>query len=134
MYCTITKLLFQKEESPLPLSDDLHKLAEYFNDFFINNVRDIMTVLQANETDVNSSQDIEFQFQVVFRLEFFAPSTPDFITLLVEKVPPKSCELDPVPTTLLKQSIEVLTLVISHIINISLEQGVAPDNMKEAVV
>ena len=122
-YCIVTKLLFLKEESSLPPSDDLRTLPEDFNDFFLNKVRNIMTVLQENQLEVNSSEDIEFQLQVVFRLEFFLPSTLDFISRLVKKVPPKSCELDPIPTTLLKQSIEVLVPVISHIIHISLKQG-----------
>ena len=61
VYQAATKLLFWKEESPLPSSDDLHKLVENFNDIFINKVRNIMTVLQENQAEVNSSEDLEFQ-------------------------------------------------------------------------
>jgi hypothetical protein len=48
--------------------------------------------------------------------------------------PTKSCILDPIPTSLLKQCLAELLPVITAIINISLEHGVFPDQFKHAVV
>ena len=96
----------------------MHTLAEDFNDFFINKIRNITSVLKENQPEVNSSENIEFPFQMVFRLEDFASSTLDLTIRQVNKVPP---QLDPITITLLKQSIEVLATMISHIFNISLK-------------
>ena len=41
----------------------------------------------------------------------------------IRELPSKSCELDPMPTTLLKSMVEVVTPVITHIINVSLLSG-----------
>ncbi|CAB4024165.1 Hypothetical predicted protein, partial [Paramuricea clavata] len=47
---------------------------------------------------------------------------------------PKSCQLDPIPTWLLKSCIDVLLPTITTIINASLEQGVFPTKWKESLL
>ena len=46
----------------------------------------------------------------------------------------KSCALDPIPTPLLVKCIDVLLLVITKMVNISLESGHFPSAWKEALV
>lgn len=46
----------------------------------------------------------------------------------------KSCKLDPIPTVLLKECVDILLPVITVIINQSLATGVVPDVFKSAVV
>ena len=46
----------------------------------------------------------------------------------------KSCELDTIPTTLLKQCRTELTPIITRIVNLSLETGVFPDQFKHAII
>ena len=48
--------------------------------------------------------------------------------------PPKSCELDPLLSTLIKQHAETVTLSICHIVNISLSQGDFTENLKHALL
>ena len=48
--------------------------------------------------------------------------------------PTKSCELDPLPTWLLKECLEDLLPAIVNIINRSLETGVMPHALKQATV
>ena len=48
----------------------------------------------------------------------------------IRKLPSKSCELDPMPTTLLKSMVNVVTPVITHIINMSLLSGEFYKNLK----
>ena len=50
----------------------------------------------------------------------------------IRKLPSKSCELDPMPTTLLKSMVDVVTPVITHIINMSLLSGEFCQNLKLA--
>jgi hypothetical protein len=45
-----------------------------------------------------------------------------------------SCELDPIPTWLLKQTLEPLLPVITSMVNKSLEMGLVPDSMKSAII
>ena len=46
----------------------------------------------------------------------------------------KSCELDPMPTTLLKKSLDYLLLVITDVVNSSLVHGLFPKIWKTAAV
>ena len=50
----------------------------------------------------------------------------------IKRLPSKSCELDPMPTTLLKSMIDVVTPVITCIINMSLLSGEFYKNLKVA--
>ena len=45
-----------------------------------------------------------------------------------------TCELDPIPTTLIKENIDLLTPLITKIVNLSLSTGHFPDEWKEAYV
>ena len=53
---------------------------------------------------------------------------------LILSAAPKSCSLDPIPTSLLKDCIEILSPSISKVINMSLIQGEMPEGFKHAVV
>ena len=53
---------------------------------------------------------------------------------MVKSVPPKSCELDPIPTKILKDHIDALAYGIANIINTSLEYGYVCDSHKEAIL
>ena len=48
--------------------------------------------------------------------------------------PPKSCSLDPLPTCLVRENVDVLAPLITQIINLSLLSGVVPKALKAAIV
>ena len=49
-------------------------------------------------------------------------------------MPPKTCDLDPLPTSILKKCINLLLPAIHHIVNLSLNQDYFPDVLKKACV
>ena len=53
---------------------------------------------------------------------------------MVKAVPPKSCELDPIPTKILKDHIGALAYGIAKIINTSFEHDYVCDSFKEAIL
>ena len=66
---------------------------------------------------------IETAFITSCRFSDFQCVIPDDIIKIIQKSLPKSCELDPLPSTLIKQHAETVAPTICHIINISLCQG-----------
>ena len=60
--------------------------------------------------------------------------TETSVLKLILKTAPKSCNLDPIPTPLTKQYLDVLVPVITKLINTSLTTGIAPDSFKSAIV
>ena len=48
--------------------------------------------------------------------------------------PVKSCELDPLPTWLLKECIAELVSIITDIVNMSLQESIIPKSLKTALI
>ena len=53
---------------------------------------------------------------------------------LLKTTPAKSCELDPVPTWLLKHLASVIASTVCHLCNLSMKNGVFPAQLKQARV
>ena len=53
-------------------------------------------------------------------LQTFTPVTEEFVLEILQKTVPKSCDLDPIPTNLLYENLDVLLPTIPNIINTSL--------------
>ena len=70
----------------------------------------------------------------VSSLRCFDGVTVDEVTSLILRVPPKQCDLDPVPTWLVKKCCDTLAPVITSMTSMSFRQGVFPDTHKHALV
>ena len=67
----------------------------------------------------------------LFNLE---PASEDEVRKIIMKSASKSCDLDPIPTNILKALLDILIKPITIIINLSLESGTFPLSFKEAHV
>ena len=68
------------------------------------------------------------------KLTVFTQVTQDEIGKIISKSPTKSCLLDPLPTFLIKECINILLPSITKLVNSSLCEGLVPDDFKKAVV
>ena len=64
----------------------------------------------------------------------FEPATVDELKKIIMSSPNKSCDIDPLPTILLKACLDTLLKSITDIINASLCSGLFPDDFKHAYV
>ena len=58
----------------------------------------------------------------------------EFVFKIINNAPAKTCELDPIPTTLLYENLDVHLPTITNIINTSLTTGIVPPDLKTAIV
>ena len=58
-------------------------------------------------------------------------ASEDEIKKLILSSSSKSCDLDPIPTSVLKNCLEILITPITDIINISMDSSTFPQNFKE---
>ena len=65
-------------------------------------------------------------------LDEFSQATTEEIRQLLRKSPVKLCELDPMPTCLLRKCEDVVVSIVIKIINMSLESGTVPADLKAA--
>ena len=67
-------------------------------------------------------------------LEAFYAVSSEHIKQIIFKIPKKSCDLDPIPSSLFLDCLDKLIPVVTDIINTSLTSGVVPQCFKHALV
>ena len=68
------------------------------------------------------------------KMNVFERTSEDKIEKLILSSLSKSCDLDPIPTSVLKNCLDILITPITDIINISMETSTFPQNFKQAHV
>ena len=112
-------------------------MGQQFSDFFVTTVNTIQQELTCCKHDATKvvmdlmSDDVEFHGVA---MNCFEPVTETDVERLVANAPAKSCELDPIPTWLLKQCSCELLPIITNVINASLVTSVVPAVFKCAIV
>ncbi len=131
LFNVINKALHKKEETPFPsgMSDD--ELANDFNEFFdgkIQTIRDNLDNTQNTVTPITETPKYTQQ------LTEFRSLSQDDVKKLISNSASKHCELDPLPTWLLKECMVDLLPLITQIINLSLQLGDMPTSFKKAII
>ena len=94
----------------------LAQLAEEFPSYFLNKIDRIRDRFK----DVNPYQPRQPDIP---QLHKFAPVTSSRLGQIIRKMPPKTCQLDLVPTIILQLILEGCLPSITHLVNSSLDQG-----------
>ena len=115
LYSLIRYLMGTKVQNPMPNNTGDEKLADYFVDYFIEKIQKIWDDLDDYpkfKPKRNSS---------ITPFKIFKPTTADEVTTIIKEMKTKSCELDFLPTLLLKKALPYVVNTITNIINVSLE-------------
>lgn len=119
----------------LPESENEKDLADKFCEFFVGKISLIRDKLASNNASLVESNymraDVAFEGN---KLKSFQICSTEEIRKIILSSPSKSCELDPLPTTLLKCCLESILPVIARIVNKSLSESYFPPAFKRAVV
>ena len=120
----------------LPSCDCRQTLANEISNFFAEKARTIHKALKEALDSANPYIPVRSDLDTVpFQtLHVFDPATTEEVRGLVMATAPKHCELDPAPTTVVKNLIDSLAPVMSTIVNKSLTSGIVPPSMKSALV
>ena len=128
-------LLARNSISPLPECSSLMELANDFYIFFAEKIATIRENIINNQ--FNGVKPTPFEpvnETVTLEMNSFSSVPEGDVEKRICKLPSKSCELDPMLTTLLKQMVKVVTPVITCIINRSLLSGEFYKGLKVAHV
>jgi hypothetical protein len=115
--------------SPLPTIFPSVQLPQVFCDYFIQKVADIRSGL---DSVVCPSDTTDSNCDTVFMS--FQPVSEDEVKRIVLKSKPTTCSLDPIPTNLLFECIDIVLPSLTEMINDSLTSGTFPNSFKTAVV
>ena len=130
LWNSINRILHRSETSPLPDCSDKSDLANTFGTFFKDKITKIRAAFNLDDGNGEQSPPLKTPPQ----LSSFTPVTQEEVRKLISSSPNKSCDLDPCPTSLVKDCINILALPITNIINLSLSEGIFPDCFKQALV
>jgi hypothetical protein len=121
------ELMHAANEAVLPSHSSPQALAEQFVEFFDEKISKIR---QGFSTEPELEECTE-QHAI---LDKFTPVTEEEVKKIITSGNSKSCMLDPIPTTLLKASLDILCPIIAKIINLSMTSSTVPSKVKTAVV
>ena len=127
LFSSFAKVLHVIPEKQYPdcMSSDL--LAT-FADFFETKILNIQHDLSVNPMHVAFS-DVSCKSSFLS----FKEISQNELSKLITQVTSKSCGLDPIPSTVMKQCFSTLLPTICTIVNLSLRTGVVPSQLKEAM-
>ena len=131
VYHITNKLLHRVHAPVFPKHDSLSELTERFAEFYedkIIKIREKMPLPEppSNKYDLNS--------ETVKPLCTFMAADLKEICEQVSQSKASSCELDPIPTWLLKSCVNELAPVLMNIVNLSLMGSDVPGSLKNALV
>ncbi|XP_077862475.1 uncharacterized protein LOC144344404, partial [Saccoglossus kowalevskii] len=118
----------------LPIHDNKINLANRFSMFFVDKIKKINQGLNLNLLNGNRFNELhKFSGD---ELKCFEPATEDEIIKIIKKSSSVSCDLDCLPTNILKDEkiLSILLSPITDIINESLRTGSVPEKMKCALI
>ena len=132
VFRSVNKLMNKKKMNPMPEHVCELQLATDFCDFFQTKIENIRKDFPNNP----ASHAMEYDGHDTTLKPFteFDPLSDEDVLRLINKSNDKFCELDAIPTSLLKSCSTELVPVIKRIINTSLQQGHFPSKYKSAVV
>ena len=130
VYSIANSLLFGPKVQKLPTHDSVQDLSEQFADNFIQKIVTIRNGLCQNINTDNQCDETD----VIFILGSLKPATNEEISKIIRSSASKSCDLDPIPTWLLKLCLSELLPVITYIVNLSLSTSTVPYELKLALI
>ena len=130
LYLITDKLCGKNKTCSLPSIFPAQSLPNIFSEFFSNKVSDLRKEIDAQPTTPHT---LGSKFTGV-PFSSFAPVTESDVLKILKKSAPKSCDLDPIPTTLLFDCVDVVLPYLTKIINESLISGIFPEVHKTALV
>ncbi len=124
--------MYLNNNKPLPPEQAGTDQPEEFINYYHDKIKDIRTNLEEED----KSRMIFTQESPLFTTEFinFRKLTPDEVKEMVFKAPNKFCELDPLPTWMIRDCIEEVLPLLTKIVNLSLACGEMPADLKLAII
>ena len=112
----------------LPAHSSEKSLADMFASYFTNKISKIGDTFPTSGSFNDAPESVPPAFNT------FKPVTEDEVSKCIKESPTQSCQLDPIPTFLLKDCLDILLLSITKLVNYALIDGSFPSAFKRAVV
>ena len=137
-YSIVNNLLDKDSTQKAPTGVNNKQVAETLKTFFKDKVQKIYSSIeeeQSYNTNTLSESDSPLSSNSSNKsASAFTLFTFDDVSRIIKEMQNKSCELDPIPTWLLKNCLPQLLPSITLMVNLSLQDGYFPQHLKSAIV
>ena len=132
LFKVVNKALYKNQNNPMPPNKPNSELVDEFINYFDDKIKKI-------RINLDSSQNETYKFNEEIKkytteLKDFKELSMNDVRNLLKATSNKYCELDPIPTELLKECTEELLPLITKIVNLSMSLGDMPEELKEAII
>ena len=123
-------------DTMLPSNISPESLPDKFNEFFVHKTEEIRRSFEPDRSV--PTNPVEFfgtafaDFQLV--TEDFVKKKKKKKKTVVQEMPKKSCDLDPIPTSVLYDCLDEIIPIVTSIMNKSLSSGIVPQCFKHTLV
>ena len=128
LWNSINNILHRIPHPALPEFTSVKSLCDHFSRYFVDKIETIRSKFPVHNIPQVRKPEIRSKMNV------FERASEDEIKKLILSSSSKSCDLDPIPTSVLKNCLDILITPITDIINISMETSTFPQSFKEAHV
>ena len=118
----INNILHRIPPPALPEFTSVKSLCDHFSRYFVDKIETIRSKFPDKVQNIPQVQKPEIRS----KMNVFERASEDEIKKLILSASSKSCDLDPIPTSMLKNCFDILITPITHIINISMETSTFP--------
>ena len=113
----------------LPSNISTESLSDKFNELFVHKIDEIRRSFDPDRPIPTNSVEFSGTAFAEFQLV-----TEDFVETIVQEMPKKSCDLDPIPTSVIYDCLDEIIPIVISIMNKSLSSGIVPQCFKHALV
>ena len=130
LWNSINNILHRIPPPALPECTSVKSLCDHFSGYFVDKIETIRFKFPDKVQNIPKVQKTEIRS----KMNVFERASEDEIKKLILSSSSKSCDLDPIPTSVLKNCLDILITPITDIINISMDTSIFPQNFKQAHV
>ena len=135
LFRVMIHLLKRKSEPKLPSFTSAADLSNRFANYLSDKITNIHTViLEKQKQDDYDYEPPSVNTRNLISFDTFCPVTIEEICKTIMCCPTTSCVLDPLPMQLLKTNVDILSPVITRIVNLSLTTEKCPSSQKSAII
>ena len=126
LYSLVNNLLGTKVENPMPENQTDLELANDFSEFFSSKIKKISESLDHYPLYIPEERNVP-------KLRKFRAMDPEEFMQIVMSMPPKHCDLDPIPAQIFKKLVPYLITELTIIVNKLLTEGEFAASWKTSV-
>ena len=135
LFTLVNNVLHRNCHRPLPDHTSASGLANTYNKYFLDKIWILRSKSDGSTTNNINTSTITFSdLPTPQAFTKFTDVTEENIWKIVQKSNAKTCGLDPIPTSMIKQLLEPLAPILTKIVNLSLRDVIVPRTLNSATV